>query len=229
LLALLNNDLVLPRGWLEPLIAAYRQLGDRAGVVGNVQLSIPSGEVDHAGMILNVKGKLEHVRQRPGPLTRWLNPVRSSVAVTGACVVLSRTLWQQLGGFDEGYVNGSEDVDLCFRAAQLGRVNAVALRSVIHHHVSSSPQRKARDEENTARLTRRWRDALIARIDRAWCWRYLEAHWHGSRDTVDHAAARQVLAYVLHLRGTPPPEAARALNAALDAEFARWDAMFRRG
>ncbi len=225
LLALLNNDLVLPPGWFEPLLAAHRALGLRAGLVGNVQLSIPSGDVDHAGMFVNVKGKLEHLRQRPSPLARWLHPVRPSVAVTGACVLLERALWQQLGGFDEGYVNGSEDVDLCFRAAQLGRINAVALRSVIRHHVSASPQRKARDEENTRRLTRRWRAELVAGIDRAWCWRYLEAHWLSSRDPINHAAARQVLAYVLHLRSTPPAEATRALNAALDAEFVRWESL----
>jgi GT2 family glycosyltransferase len=225
LLALLNNDLQLPTGWFEPLLAAHRQLGPRAGLVGNVQVTIPSGAVDHAGMFLNVKGKLEHLRQAPTPLARWLVPVRPCLAVTGACVLLDRALWQQLGGFDEGYLNGCEDVDLCFRAAALGRVNAVALRSVVRHHVSASPQRKARDEENTCRLTRRWRGELLARIDRAWCWRYLEAHWLSSRDPAGHAAARQVLAYVFHLRSTPPPEATRALNAALDAEFARWETL----
>ena len=133
LLALLNNDLVLPPGWFEPLLAAHRQLGARAGLVGNVQLSIPSGEVDHAGMFVNVKGKLEHVRQNPSPLARWLHPVRPSVAVTGACVLLDRALWQQLGGFDEGYFMFAEDLDLCFRAHRLGfGIGAVDIAVVTH-------------------------------------------------------------------------------------------------
>ena len=229
LLALLNNDLVLPRGWLEPLLAAHRQLGDRAGVVGNVQLSIPSGEVDHAGMRLNLKGKWEHVRQRPNALVRRLQPIRRSPAVTGACVLLGRALWRELGGFDEAYVNGGEDVDLCFRAAQAGRVNAVALRSTVYHHVSASPQRKVRDEENSRRLTQRWRTEFAVGLNRMWCWRYLEANWLGTGDRPDHAAARRLLAYILRLRRNPPAEAAHALHLALDAEVARWDAMFRRG
>lgn len=225
-LVLLNNDLVLPPNWLEPMLAAHRSLGSHAGIIGNVQVSVATGEVDHAGMFLNVKGKMEHVRVRPSPLARWLQPVRPMCAVTGACMLLERALWTQLGGFDVGYVNGSEDVDLCFRAAAAGRTNAVALRSVVRHHVSASLGRRARDEENTYRFTRRWRKELARLVDRAWCWRYLEARWAGSRDTTGHGPARRMFLYALHLRGAPPPEALLALEAALDAEFARWEAMF---
>jgi GT2 family glycosyltransferase len=226
ILALLNNDLVLSPGWLEPMLAAQRSLGARAGLIGNVQLSVATGAVDHAGMFLNVKGKMEHIRILPSPLARWLHPVRPMCAVTGACVLLDRALWSQLGGFDEGYVNGSEDVDLCFRAREAGRVNAVALRSVVRHHVSASPRRKAHDEENTWRFTRRWRQELPRLIDRPWCWRYLEAYWSGARDTTEHALGRRMFFYVLHLRRTPPPETFLRLNAALEAELGRWQRMF---
>jgi GT2 family glycosyltransferase len=208
------------------MIAAYRSLGPRAGLIGNVQVSVATGGVDHSGMFLNVKGKVEHLRTRPSPLVRWLQPVRPMCAVTGACMLLDRALWSQLGGFDEGYVNGSEDVDLCFRAATAGRVNAVALRSVVRHHVSASQGRRARDEENTYRFTRRWRTELASLVDRAWCWRYLEARWAGSRDATGHGPARRMFFYALHLRDGPPPEALLALESALDAEFARWEAMF---
>jgi len=225
-LALLNNDLVLSPGWLEPMLAAHRRLGTRAGLVGNVQCNARTGAVDHAGIFINLKGKLEHIRTRPSPLARFLAPVRRVGAVTGACVLLDRVLWRQLGGFDEGYVNGSEDVDLCLRALDAGRVNAVALRSVVRHHVSASPRRKARDEENPYRFTRRWRHELWRLIGRHWCWQYLEAYWLSSRNPAEHAMARRMLFYTLHLRRTPPPEAFIALNAALDAEIARWQAMF---
>ena len=226
ILALLNNDLVLQPGWLAPMLAAHRRLGSRAGLVGNVQRSVATCAVDHAGMFLNVKGKMEHLRSAPSPLARWLHPVRPMGAVTGACVLLDRTLWQQLGGFDEGYINGSEDVDLCFRALAAGRVNAVALRSVVRHHVSASAGRKARDEENTCRFTRRWRAELAQMVDRAWCWRYLEADWSGTRDPSGHGPARRMLLYALHLQSGPPAEARAALNTALDAEFARWGQLF---
>ena len=225
-LALLNNDLVLSPGWLEPLLAAHRSLGARAGLVGNAQLDFRTGAVDHAGIALNLKGKLEHLRTRPIPLSRLLFPVRPVGAVTGACLLLGRALWQQLGGFDEGYVNGCEDVDLCLRALGAGRINAVALRSVVRHHVSSSARRKARDEENTFRFTRRWRPELWRLVGRRWCWQYLEAYWLGPRDPAEHALARGMLCYALHLRRTPPAGAYRALHAALDAELARWQGMF---
>ena len=43
-----------------------------------------------------------------------------TVAVTGACAVVRRTVFQQLGGFDEAYHNGGEDVDLCLRLRRRG-------------------------------------------------------------------------------------------------------------
>ena len=226
ILALLNNDLVLSPGWLEPMLAAHHTLGPRAGLIGNVQRNALTGAIDHAGIAINLKGKLEHIRTLPPPLSRILVPVRTAGAVTGACVLLDRALWQQLGGFDEGYVNGCEDVDLCLRALDAGRINAVSLRSVVRHHVSASPRRKARDEENTYRFTRRWRQELWRLVGRVWCWQYLEAYWLGPRNPADHAPARRMLAYALYLRDRPPSDAFSALNAALEAELARWQRIF---
>jgi O-antigen biosynthesis protein len=226
LLALLNNDLVLPPGWLEPMLAAHRQLGTQAGIVGNIQHDFRTGAVDHAGLQLSLRGKLEHRRRGPSPLARWLAPVRPAGAVTGACILLNRGLWQELGGFDEGYVNGGEDVDLCLRALDAGRENAVALRSAVRHHVSASPGRKARDEENSYRFTRRWRTKLGRLVDRRWCRRYLWVHGFGLHPPGRQAVTLPVFLYACHLRRTPPPEAFAALDAALGAELARWEAMF---
>ena len=226
ILALLNNDLLLPPGWIKPMLAAHRRLGSRAGLVGNVQLSVATSAVDHAGLALNLKGKLEHIRTLPIPLFRFLFPVQSVGAVTGACMLLDRALWQELGGFDEGFINGSEDVDLCLRALNAGRVNVVVLRSVVRHHVSASLGRKVHDEENTYRFTRQWRHELRRLVDRAWCWRYLEANWPEMRDPASHATARQMLAYILHLRSTPPSEALLVLDTAIDSEMVRWQEMF---
>ncbi len=171
-LALLNNDLVLGPGWLEPMLAAHRSLGSRAGIIGNVQTDARSGVTDHAGIVFNHQGKPEHDRARPAAAARWFRPVRPMPAVTGACMLLTTALWRELGAFDEAYINGCEDVDLCLRAAAAGRINAVARRSVIGHHISSSPGRKRRDEANTQRLAERWR----ANLDRlgvpAWCRAY---------------------------------------------------------
>jgi O-antigen biosynthesis protein len=227
-LALLNNDLILLPGWLEPMLAAHASLEDRAGLIGNIQLDARSGAVDHAGLVIGVTGKPLHVRAIPPVLGRWLHPVRAVPAVTGACMLIERALWQRLGGFDEGYINGGEDIDLCFRARAEGRVNAVALRSVVRHHVSASPGRKARDEENSYRLARRWQREFIAAADygrREWCHGYL-AQALLTPQSREYRLAIAAGLFLARLRATPPTEAVAAIDDGVHREFARWESMF---
>ena len=227
-LALVNNDLVFLPRWLEPMLDAHRTLGSRAGLIGNVQLDTKTGAVDHAGIVINVQGKPVHARSRPSWLSRALDPICLVPAVTGACLLVERALWQQLGGFDDAYVNGGEDIDLCFRAHAIGRVNAVALRSVVRHHVSSSPGRKLRDEQNSYRLARRWRREFLnagPNATREWCRDYLagvlaDPHW------AEYPLALRACAYLARLRRQPPAEATAGVEANLAREFARWDEMF---
>jgi O-antigen biosynthesis protein len=115
-LALLNNDLILLPQWLQPMIQAHRRLGHQAGVIGNVQLDAVSDVVDHAGIVINRQGKPVHDRRPPSRLSRAFCGMRRVPAVTGACLLITRALWQQLGGFDEAYINGGEDIELCFQA-----------------------------------------------------------------------------------------------------------------
>jgi GT2 family glycosyltransferase len=228
-LALLNNDLVLRRGWLEPMLAALRRLGRRAGLVGNIQLDAATLAVDHAGIVVNEKGKPEHDRRPPRPLSRLLRPVRGAFAVTGACLLVRADTWRGLGGFDEAYRNGCEDVDLCLRAAGAGLRNAVALRSQVLHHVSASPGRKLRDEENTWRLVRRWRDELaliVADNNRAWTVGHFWGLLGEPRDIADAPEAWRTAFYLARLRKRPPGAAIALANAAIDLELARWQKMF---
>lgn len=224
-LVLLNNDLEFSPGWFEPLLALQQALGPRAGIVGNVQLNSRTGTIDHTGMLINAKGKPAH-RTDLDPLETIWRGYRLVPAVTAACIVVSKDLWQQLGGFDEAFHNGGEDVDLCFRAAALGRVNAVALRSVIRHRVSSSPGRKSRDEQNSYRLARRWRRELSALAEAEWCREYLLREW--GRTTGDRRVGQAWagLLYVAGIRRTAPPFVTTGVKAALGEEFARWERLF---
>jgi GT2 family glycosyltransferase len=224
-LALLNNDLVLLPRWLEPMFEAHARLGPRAGLIGNVQLDARSGAVDHAGLDLTPAAKPIHVRHLPPLPARLLRPVRPRPAVTGACVLIERALWQQLGGFDEGYVNGGEDIDLCYRARAAGRINAVALRSVVRHHVSASPGRKLRDEQNSYRLAQRWRREFAADAIRPWCRDFLAQVPHSSK----YQVALATCVFLAGLRRTPPSEALRGVEHGLEREFARWQTMFAEG
>jgi O-antigen biosynthesis protein len=226
-LALLNNDLVLTRGWLEPMLVVQRRLGTRAGLIGNVQRTVATGEIDHCGILINEKGKPEHDRSFP-LWVRWLwpSPMRIVPAVTGACLVVNRELFLANGGFSEEYVNGCEDVDLAFRLAAQDRINAVALRSVVRHHVSASPGRKRRDELNTYRLTLRWRDALTRHGARQWSGYHLWREWTAPSSSAGFWLAAGLLAHSLHLRRHAPPAAIIGIRAAIDHELARWRGMF---
>ena len=224
-LVLLNNDLVLTRDWLDAMLSVQHCLGPKAGVIGNVQLNLGTGEVDHVGIFIDSKAKPEHDRHRPLFRLNFLPPVRRVPAVTGACALLDRALWNQLGGFDEAFVNGGEDVDLCFRARAAGRVNAVALRSVIGHHVSASRGRQLRDERNSRRLATKWRRELESLAWHQWSWHYLAREWHGPRDPAGCATAFAVLLFALRFRRQPPPIVVGGMHAAMDREFARWQSL----
>lgn len=229
-LALLNNDLILEPRWLEPMLAAQAKLRGRAGLVGNVQLEARTGIVDHAGLVVNITGKPVHARSLPRWISRMLFPIRRIPAVTGACVLIERALWEQLGGFDEAFVNGGEDIDLCFRAAAIGKMNVVTLRSVVRHHVSSSPGRKRRDEENSYRLANKWRRELIDAADdgtRAWCRNYLAAALVIPRSS-EYRLALAACFYLARLRWRPPAEAVAGVQEGLEGEFARWRRMFEK-
>ncbi|MDD3180907.1 MAG: glycosyltransferase family 2 protein [Opitutaceae bacterium] len=225
-LALLNNDLILTARWLEPMLAVHDRLGASAGAVGNVQRHADTGAVDHTGIFINARGKPEHDRILS---CRYLLPGlgwQHADAVTGACMIVRHDLWRQLGGFDEAYVNGCEDVDFCFRAAAAGRTNAVALRSVVRHHVSASPRRKLRDEENTYRLTLRWRDTLAGLAAREWCRNLLEQYREPSAERAGPGQALAALLYWSRLRFHPPSSVITRTQFALENELRRWRSMF---
>ena len=216
----LNNDLVLLPRWLAPMLAMFDRFPD-VGLVGNVQLNASTHAVDHAGIFFNHKGKPEHDRARP--LHRRLTGYRQVSALTGACFAIRAATWRQLGGFDEGFRNGGEDVDLCLRAETAGHPNYIALRSVVRHHVSQSSGRKLRDEQNSQRLMLRWRETIVKKMSRVWCWHYLATFWPDPRDFPDQALARDAFYYVLHLRSRPPARAKIGAQEAIQIELNRWE------
>lgn len=166
ILALLNNDLVLTPGWFEPMLAAHARLGRRAGVVGNVQYRVDDGALDHAGIGVTAQGKLEHLRTLPTPA----RGLRAAFAVTAACCLVRRRDFLAVGGFDEGFVNGGEDVDLALRLRAQGKRTVVALESSVRHHVSAARgPTTLRDEQNSRRLFQRWPAELERAIADAWC------------------------------------------------------------
>ena len=225
-LVFLNNDLVLTRRWLEPMLSAHRRLGSRAGLIGNVQFDARSGLLNHSGISFNYKGKPEHRGRLFTDFLRFAFPLRRTDALTGACFLAGRGLWDELGGFDEGYLNGCEDVDLCLRAEAAGRINAVALRSRILHHISMAPGRKDRDEANTHRFTLIWRDRLVELALPDWCRHHFETFLPEPRKYPDPDMAWQIFLFLAGLRRRPPRAAIPGVRAAIEFEIARWERMF---
>jgi GT2 family glycosyltransferase len=152
-LCLLNNDVVLTPGWLDPMLRAFDQFPD-AGVVGNVQRNPSTGRFDHMGFVFGDNGVPWHFGKNfPFRPYRGYAEWR---AVTTACCLIKKSVFLEAGGFDEQYINGSEDVDLCLRLGRAGHRHYVANESTVFHHVSSSAGRHAYNEANEQRLLEQW-------------------------------------------------------------------------
>lgn len=214
----LNNDLIFLPGWFQSMWTLAQK--HHAGLAGNVQLNAATGAVDHTGLWFNRKGKPEHATKKKW--LAWLTGQQEVPALTGACFAIRKKIWQQLGGFDEGFVNGSEDVDLCFKAKAAGLHNYVATRSVVRHHVSQSPGRKRRDEENGRRLLGRWRSVIAEFSMRDVCRACLEAAWADPRNYPDQKLVRDAFLYLGHLLPRPTARMNAAAEAAFEIEFRRW-------
>jgi GT2 family glycosyltransferase len=220
LLFFLNNDLVLLPGWLEPMLAACDRFPN-PGLVGNVQLNAATGGVDHTGIYFNHQGKPAHRTDLP-VTTRWLGwpEYREVAALTGACFALRRPVWQQLGGFDEAFINGGEDIDLALRASAAGLHHYIALRSVVRHHISSSAGRKLRDEQNTYRLVQRWAEPIAALAAKDWSRQQVVTHADQS-GVFDYQRVQAALLHLLVL-SSPPPAVRAGVAAAMAHELRRW-------
>ncbi|MGO9898405.1 MAG: glycosyltransferase [Solirubrobacteraceae bacterium] len=117
---LLNPDMVAQPGWLACLQYAAGDEND-IGIVGGKLLS-PDGRIQSAGTIRNQGARewFDH-RYRLEPSNYGPANVPGSVmSICGSCMYLKRALLNEIGGFDEAYTMGYEDVDLCLRTWQAG-------------------------------------------------------------------------------------------------------------
>jgi len=162
---LLNNDLVFKADWLLPMLDILDTKPLNAGVVGNIQYRVLGGEIDHAGIVLNKNGQFQH-----SVYIDQLKPYAKQLAVTGACLLISKDDFIKLDGFDENFVNGGEDIDLCFRLKKsLGKSAYISYKSSIDHHVSLSRDRTSlQNEKNSRFLFEKWREVIKTELSRIW-------------------------------------------------------------
>jgi len=158
-LLFLNNDTEVKPGWLDSLLGCARA-EESVGAVG-AKLLYPAGDVQHAGIAISVKKVPYLIFQHFGAEHPAVCEKREMQAVTGACMLVPKSIFDQAGGFDEEYYNGFEDVDFCLRLRQQGLRVIYCPEATITHHEESSAGRKDRDRENLERLLDLWSDTLL--------------------------------------------------------------------
>jgi len=167
-ICLLNDDCeVTHDNWLEEMVSQLFQ--DGVGAVG-AKLFFPDGRLQHGGVILGVGGVAGHCHKLndhldSGHFSR-LHIAHSLSAVTGACMVVRRSVYEEVGGLDE--VNlpvAFNDVDFCLRVREAGwRVVWTPFAELVHHEsVSRGADTGVRAEgfaREVAYMHARWGDLL---------------------------------------------------------------------
>ena len=143
ILIFLNNDTkVISTNWLESL-AGFALLPD-TGVVGGLLL-FKDGTIQHSGVVVGMGGWAEHVFRMTQPIHTcgqmpFVSPVltRNVLAVTGACMAISREKFYQLGTFDESFIICGSDVELGLRAHRHGYFNVMCAEAKLYHYEAKS-------------------------------------------------------------------------------------------
>jgi GT2 family glycosyltransferase len=159
---LLNNDAYPLGDALTPLVAAFDRL--EVAIAGGA-LFFEDHVTQSAGLVLLTNAHW-HYACRNLPMT--LDAVvqsRDASAVSGAAMAVRTDWFLASGGFDESFINGFEDVDLCMRAREAGRTIAYVAEARFAHYEAASEGRFAHEAENERRFYARW-SARLSGISR---------------------------------------------------------------
>ncbi len=155
-LVFLNNDTIPLSGWLENLIQEV-ETNATVDVVGS-KLLYPDDTIQHAGVVFSkyFEQTPHHIFAGAANNLPAVNSRREFQAVTAACMLVRKETFQKIGGFDEEFVNGFEDIDFCLKVRQLGKKVVYQPRSCLYHLESQSSGRKIHDEANAKLFSSRW-------------------------------------------------------------------------
>ena len=169
-LGLVNNDIeVITPEWLREMVS--QAMRPEVGAVG-AMLYYPDDRIQHAGVMLGIHGVGAHIyaglpRGYPGHGGR-ARVAQSLSAVTAACLVVRREVYESVGGLDEQLEVAFNDVDFCLRVREAGYRNIWTPFAELYHHESAS--RGSEDTEDKKRrfmgevdfMQQRWGDALLS-------------------------------------------------------------------
>jgi GT2 family glycosyltransferase len=158
-LVFLNDDVEpLAPEWLGELLAHANR--PEVGPVG-AKLLYPSGAIQHAGMAVGIMQGAGHLHRDTfgAEHWNWLPFTRNVSAVTGACLAVRKTVFEELGGFDESFAINYNDVDFCLRARQAGYEVIIEPAAVLRHYECQTRKPGVSSEERDL-FHQRWEDWL---------------------------------------------------------------------
>jgi GT2 family glycosyltransferase len=167
-LCLLNNDIeVISPDWLNEMVSLAARPGN--GAVGAC-LWYPNGALQHGGVVIGLGGIAGHMhhmltRGQFGYFGRAVVTQNLS-AVTAACLVISKKIYQEVGGLNEDLAVAFNDVDFCLRVQELGYRNVWTPYAELYHHESATrgsdmdPDKYQRFLKEIRWMEDRWNDHL---------------------------------------------------------------------
>ena len=128
-LVFLNNDTIPQNHWLESLLEPMSRTG--IGIVGPKLVFPETGLINHAGYVLNRgMGGFYPIYQNVDQDCEFVNRAREYQALLGACLLMKRSLFFEVGGFDDF---GLEDIALCLKVREKGLAVLYYPKSVVLH------------------------------------------------------------------------------------------------
>jgi len=161
----LNNDTeFMEAGWLAAMAEHVQR--PEVGAVG-AMLLFPSGLVQHGGVVLTERDVAAHTYLNFPPDSMenggQLQMIRRYSAVTGACMLVRRSVFEEVGGFDEtNFAVSYNDVDFCLRLRERGYAVVYTPHARVRHHESASRGYKRGNPNEGRAFRERWA-ALVAR------------------------------------------------------------------
>ena len=162
---LLNNDTeTITEDWIEGMLEQAQR--ESIGVVG-AKLLYENQTIQHAGVVIGLGGAAGHVlvgEDRHGPgYFNYVNLLNNYSAVTAACIMIRKSLYDELNGFDESFSVEYNDVDFCLRVREAGynniyvpHVELIHYESISRGHPHASSESYERHLVEIARLKERW-------------------------------------------------------------------------
>lgn len=164
-LLFLNNDTeIVHDGVIDMLISNYKD--PTVGIVGVRQLYPHNRRIHHAGIVVDRNLSPTHLYPDMPEWFPGANKRRDFMMVSGACIIIPKQLFLDIGMFDEKYIFGYEDCDLCLKVKELGYRVVYDPKITILHFGQGSGSRAHLDKHNKDRFSLKWKHYLRSDIDR---------------------------------------------------------------